>query len=95
MRSNADIYSIVILRGFGKDSESFIAMLINREGEIIAWLSVEKESDGAESLYNEVDAESLRRVLARLRESKVTLRLYRITSNAMKECGEGAMSRGI
>jgi hypothetical protein len=87
------MYSIAILRGFGKDSESFIAMLANRE--IIAWLSVEKESDGAESLYNEVDAESLRRVLARLRESKVTLRLYRITSNAMKECGEGAMSRGI
>lgn len=86
MRSNADMYSIAILRGFGKDSESFIAMLVNREGEIIAWLSVEKESDGAESL---------RRVLARLRESKVTLRLYRITSNAMKECGEGAMSRGI
>jgi len=95
MRSNADTYSIAILRGSGKDSESFVAMLVNGEGEIVAWLSVEKGDDGAESLYNEGDVESLRKILARLRESKVTLRLYRITSNALKECCEGAMSRGI
>jgi hypothetical protein len=42
MRSNADMYSIVILRGFSMDSESFIAMLVNGEGEIVTWLSVEK-----------------------------------------------------
>jgi hypothetical protein len=59
-------------------------MAISREG-----------GDGTESLYNEGDAKSLRRVLVRLRESKVTLRLYRTTSNALKECCEGAMSRGI
>jgi sarcosine oxidase gamma subunit len=35
MRSNADMYSIVILRGFSMDSESFIAMLVNGEGEIV------------------------------------------------------------
>uniref|UniRef100_A0A7J2U2V7 Uncharacterized protein n=1 Tax=Ignisphaera aggregans TaxID=334771 RepID=A0A7J2U2V7_9CREN len=95
MRSNADTYSIAILRGSSKDLESFVAILVNGEGEIVAWLLVEKGDDGAESLYNEGDVESLRRILARLRESKIMLRLYRITSNALKECCEGTMSRGI
>jgi hypothetical protein len=95
VRSNAGMYSIAILRGFNTDSESFIAMLVDGEGEIVAWLSIERGSDDVKSLYNEGNVESLKKLLARLRESKIMLRLYRLTSNALNECCEDAMDRGI